>query len=121
MEAIGMFRKILLTVALCTIAGCGTLGLSLDSGIAVTTTFNPNCPIVLPGFEQQCAPRAQSATVVVKSADGSTEVTRFTTGADGKFGQALAPGNYVLEPQPLSDGTRAPAQTVTVQAARFED
>lgn len=55
------------------------------------------------------------ATVVVKTAAG-VEVARITTGSDGSFAVSLAPGSYVLFPQPV-DGLMGTAQPIPLTVA----
>ena len=75
--------------------------------------LGPTCPVQREG---ETCERPFVATVVVKSA--GSEVTRFTSGEDGRFTVLLSPGTYDLEP--LTEGgamlPRGESQTVTVQA-----
>lgn len=66
---------------------------SISSGIEGVTEAGPQCPTVSPGAA--CPDKAISATVAVLDPTG-TEITRFTSSADGTFRIALQPGTYTL-------------------------
>lgn len=85
------------------------------TGIGGTATAGPVCPVEKNPPDPACAPRpVAGAVLLIRDASGS-EVARTTTGADGTFFVALAPGGYVVEPQAVAGlmGT-ASSQTVTV-------
>jgi hypothetical protein len=85
------------------------------TGVGGTATSGPVCPVEKNPPDPNCAPRpVAGAVLLVRDASGA-QVARTTTGADGSFFIALAPGGYVLEPQPVAGlmGT-AGSQTVTV-------
>ncbi|MDP3998650.1 MAG: hypothetical protein Q8P89_03475 [bacterium] len=67
---------------------------SINSGITGKATLGPTCPVEKPG--EVCS-QPYRGMIVVKSSDGSGEITKFTTDAKGEFKVNLAPGSYVLE------------------------
>jgi hypothetical protein len=73
------------------------------SGIGVTGTAHagPTCPVAQPG-DPACADRPVSGAVLVVTTVAGAEVARATSAADGTFSVALAPGDYVLVPQPVT-------------------
>ena len=57
----------------------------------------PMCPVEREG--QPCPDKPYAAELVVQDAAGK-EVARLQAGTDGRFAVALAPGTYVLVPEP---------------------
>ncbi len=115
----------LLAALLSAAPGCQDLPIpaDLDSGITGAVVAGPQCPVVGPDSGPDCADQPLAATVVVKSADSRLEVTRFTTGADGRFRVPLYPGQYWLDPLPVSP-TGLPLgkpRSVTVVAGQFTE
>lgn len=85
------------------------------TGIRGTVVAGPVCPVETVPPDPGCAPRpVAGAVVLIQDADGS-EVVRVEGGADGSFFVQLAPGDYLVVPQPVEGllGT-AEAQAVTV-------
>ena len=74
------------------------------SGVRGVVTLGPLCPVQRE--DQPCPDRAFVATLVLRDASGS-ELDRVTSGVDGSYQIAAAPGVYVLDPQPL-DGRPLP-------------
>jgi len=95
----------------------------LDSGITGTVLAGPQCPVVGPNTGPECEDKPLAATIVVRSADGRTAVTRFTSDANGEFRVPLYPGSYVLDPQPVSPNGLpfGQPQSVEVAAGQFTD
>ena len=106
------------------IAGCGPGAaptrstVPTPSGSLVTVRgialAGPVCPVVTPsasGCEDRPVP---GAVLVFRPSPGGSEVGRATTGNDGRFVIRLAPGSYLLEPQPVVGllGTAPPAELV---------
>ncbi|MDD5527604.1 MAG: hypothetical protein PHO56_01340 [Patescibacteria group bacterium] len=89
------------------------------SGITGVSLIGPVCPVERIPPDPACAPRPYPALVIVKSADGTKEITRFNTDQNGKFKIGLPPGNYLLEPQGNNVYPRGIAQTVLVKAGVF--
>jgi hypothetical protein len=90
-----------------------------NSGIDGQVLIGPQCPVERPG-DPNCADKPYQATVIVENADGSHEITRFTSGADGRFRVALEPATYLLNPQSkTSPFPRGVPQIVTVEAGRY--
>ncbi len=89
-----------------------------NTGIQGIAEAGPQCPVVVRG--QPCPPRPIAATVAVQDPTGA-EVTRFTSGSDGRFQVSLPPGTYTLVEVPRSQGafpTLKPV-TVTVVAGQY--
>ena len=117
-------RHLLLYISSLFVAGCGLASTALlQSGIEGIALAGPQCAGPQPAVvSPDCEDKPVSATVVVYEEGGLLEVTRFTTGADGRFRVPLAPGVYRLDPQ--SDPSGFPfgsPQTVTVTAGGFTD
>ncbi len=66
------------------------------SGLEGVVTLGPLCPVQQLGVP--CPDRVYSATLVVLDTDG-VEVARVTSGGDGWYRVAVAPGEYTLVPQ----------------------
>src|SRR5881398_4081940 len=76
-----------------TMAACGTPAAQPGTGIRGTVQAGPTCPVER--INSPCPPRPLAATVVVRDTSGA-EVTRFHSGADGRFKVDLAPGSYSI-------------------------
>lgn len=119
-----MRRLVLAVVALSALAaGCagGPAPTSPpDTGIRGTVILGPTCPVEEAGASPCLTPLA--AELVVRSKDGSTEVARVASGADGRFELALPPGDYVIWPEPGENGFPvAQPLDVSVVAGRFTE
>lgn len=68
----------------------------INSGISGKISLGPTCPVVGPGMEKECQDKPYQTTVVVKTADGSKEVTRFISDNQGNFKVPLQPNSYQL-------------------------
>jgi hypothetical protein len=70
----------------------------------------PVCPVEKVPPDPACADRPVVGAVLVVRNSAGAEVARATTAADGTFSVALAPGDYVLVPQPAAGlmGTAQP-------------
>jgi hypothetical protein len=86
------------------------------SGIQGTVTLGPLQPVSREGEPNE---RPYEATVAVRTADGSREVTRFRSGADGRFHVSLSPSDYLLVPLAGDPFPTAPSQMVTVGKGGF--
>lgn len=86
------------------------------SGIEGTITLGPLKPVAQEGELNE---RPYEATVVVRTADGSREVARFRSDADGRFRVSLKPGDYLLEPLDGNPFPTSPSHIVTVQKEAF--
>ncbi|TMD17742.1 MAG: carboxypeptidase regulatory-like domain-containing protein [Chloroflexi bacterium] len=75
------------------VAACGTPAAQPGTGIQGTVQAGPTCPVER--INSPCPPRPLAATVVVRDGSGA-EVTRFHSGADGRFKVDLAPGSYTI-------------------------
>jgi hypothetical protein len=70
-------------------------------GVSGAVHAGPTCPVAQPG-DPACADRPVSGAVLVVTTAAGAEVARATSAADGTFSVALAPGDYILVPQPVS-------------------
>lgn len=88
-----------------------------SSGVVVTGTVHagPTCPVSQPG-DSACADRQIGGAVLVVTTTAGAEVARATSAADGTFSVALAPGDYILVPQPVS-GIMGTAQPIPFHVA----
>ena len=75
------------------VAACGTPAAQPGTGIQGMVQAGPTCPVER--IDSPCPPRPLEATVVVRDTSGA-EVTRFHSGADGRFKVDLAPGSYSI-------------------------
>lgn len=83
-----------------------------ESGIRGVVTAGPTCPVVTDPPDPNCAERpVAGAELVIRDANAA-QVARATSGADGRFAVALAPGAYEVSPQPVDGlmGTPAPLE-----------
>ena len=64
-------------------------------------TAGPTCPVERNPPDPACARRPVAGAVLVIQDRAGSEVARVTTGKDGRFSVALAPGAYRLVPQPV--------------------
>ena len=104
------------------VTGCSGVAAPSATGGGSTLTVSgsvhagPICPVERPG-DSGCAPRPVDGAIIVIERAAGGEVTRVTSAADGSFSVHLAPGDYRLVPQPVTNllGT-APALSVTVGA-----
>ena len=71
-------------------------GDALASGITGKILLGPTCPVVRPG-DPKCADKPYQTQIVVKTEDGSREVTRFSSNGKGEFRVRLPGGTYRLE------------------------
>src|ERR1700738_2018426 len=94
----------------------------LTSGISGQTLSSPGCPGPS-SLESPCPDLPVEATVIVKTADGSDELIRFTSSSDGAFTVRLAPNTYLLEPLRGGGAYPAPppAQVVEVKPDEFTE
>jgi len=90
-----------------------------ESGIEGQAVISPARPGPLREGMSGKAP--YKTTLVVWHADGNREVTRFETGADGRFRVALPPGTYRVGPPPQTGRflPRGSEETVTVVPGTF--
>jgi hypothetical protein len=72
----------------------------------------PVCPVERPG-DSSCAPRPVAGAKIVARGSGGTIAGSTASDATGLYFLPLAPGQYVIEPQPVA-GLMGTAQAVTV-------
>ncbi len=75
------------------LAACGAQPAQSGTGIQGIVQVGPTCPVER--INSPCPPHPIAATIVVRDGNGA-EVTRFRSGADGRFKVDLAPGTYTL-------------------------
>lgn len=118
---------LLVVFALSLLAGCGPeergtaspSPTSLNSGIRGTVLLGPTCPVQQADATPCLAPYA--AKLVITDSQGAV-VGEVTSGADGNFQIALAPGDYVIQPTAGDGGLpSALPQGVTVAPDQFID
>jgi hypothetical protein len=86
-----VLASIFVTLAL---AACGSQPAAAPgTGIQGMVQVGPTCPVER--INSPCPPHPLAATVVVRDGAGA-EVTRFNSGADGRFKVDLQPGTYRL-------------------------
>lgn len=112
--------RILIAVLVLLAAGCGQEPTApQDSGVEGTTMVDGGCP---PARDAPpCPDKPLAARIEVTRAGSGDAVVTVTSGEDGRFHIALAPGDYTLHPTNLA-GTPLPiAQPVDVHvdASRF--
>ena len=90
-----VFLLIILTLAM---AACGSQPAQAGTGIQGMVQVGPTCPVER--INSPCPPHPIAATIVVRDATGA-EVTRFTSGADGRFTVDLRPATYSLVGLPI--------------------
>jgi len=121
-----MVRMRVLLLAICFAAAglvpaaCGAPAATGDSGIEGQVTIGPMCPVER--VDQPCPDKPFQAEVTVESAANGREMLRFTSGADGRFRVALAPGTYRLVPRSPQGGAlpRAEPLEVSVPQGQYE-
>jgi hypothetical protein len=87
-------KRLIVPIALGLIlAACGTPAAQPGTGIQGMVQVGPTCPVEQ--LNSPCPPRPLGATIVVRDGNG-TVVTRFHSGADGRFKVNLAAGSYTL-------------------------
>jgi hypothetical protein len=89
------------------------------SGVTGVTLVDGGCPVSRVG--DACRDRPMAARVTVVDPRSGATVATVTTGADGVFRVALAPGTYELRPANLSGAAlpRPMPVTVTVPPGRY--
>jgi hypothetical protein len=89
----------------------GTASTTPGTGIEITATAGPVCPVEQQPPDPACAPRpVVGAAVAVRDASGG-EVATGQTDAAGTLSIELAAGEYVIEPAPV-DGLMGTAEAV---------
>ena len=89
------------------------------SGIEGQVRIGPVCPPSQEGTP--CPDEPYEATLIVRDAADGSELTSVQSAPDGMFRVDLAPGEYIVEPQPANPALPpyAEPQTVTVEQGRF--
>lgn len=110
-------RRALLTAALLTATGCGTV--STGSGAATGTVAgqvqsSPSCPVERVG--SPCPPRPVAGALVEASVTGH-RVGSTRTGPDGRFALSVPAGRVTLTATNAGGYRSQATKTVTVRAA----
>jgi hypothetical protein len=98
------------------LAGCAAgpaRSLVAGTGIAITASAGPTCPVERVPPDPACAPRPVADVTILVVDDQGKTVATVATGADGTVLVAVPAGDYVLQPQPV-DGMMGGAQPVNV-------
>jgi hypothetical protein len=83
-------------------AACGSQPAATPgTGIQGMVQVGPTCPVER--INSPCPPHPLAATIVVRDGAGA-EVTRFNSGADGRFQVDLQPGTYSLTGLTIGSG-----------------
>ncbi len=88
-----------------------------DSGVYGQVTIGPTCPVMQ--AENPCPDKPFQATLTVLSQADHQRVVQFQTDPGGLFREALAPGDYILQPESPSVMPHAPDQNFTVPPHGF--
>jgi hypothetical protein len=109
-------RRIFLLIILLGIISSGCI--PQNTGIQGQVLIGPMCPVAQQ--DNPCPDRPYPATLTILTMERK-KVKSFTADGDGLFQVKLAPGNYILRPDPpLSiPFPIAPEQTFTVVAGQF--
>jgi len=98
------------------VAGCGAgsaRSLVAGTGMAITATAAPTCPVERVPPDPACAPRPVANATIRVVDDQGTTVATVATGADGTVLVTVPAGDYVLQPESV-DGMMGGAQPVNV-------
>jgi hypothetical protein len=91
----------------------------ITSGIRGIVLLGPTCPVVRAAASPCLEP--YSARLVIMDGNGLV-VTEVTSGSDGRFEVALAPGEYTLVPAPAGDPfPNAKPASVSVTADEYTE
>lgn len=117
-----MTRVVALFTLVLLVAGCGGGSTTpsdspngrLAANLRVTVVASPVCPVERIPPDPACAPRPVEGAVLQISGTAETEIR---SGVDGLAAARLAPGDYLLTPEPVEGllGVAAP-QTFTIGA-----
>ena len=86
------------------------------SGIEGQVLIGPMCPVTQQG--QECPDQPYQATLTIQSRNG-LQIMQFQTDEQGNFRVALAPGEYILNPESPNGIPYAGDQTFIVEMGRF--
>ena len=94
-----MNKKIFLAPIVLLTLACSLFAtpMPIDSGITGKVLLGPICPVMIEG--QECPNQPYQATITVNSL-GNREIIQFQTDEQGNFKVPLAPGNFILHPEP---------------------
>jgi hypothetical protein len=114
--------QIALTALVVMLAGCAPIAPDGMSAVQVSVLAGPTCPVVSDPPDPDCDDRPiEGAEIIIQDEDGA-EVARMTTDGDGAAAIELAPGRYVLVPQPVEAllGTPPPVSVTVVSGVDAE-
>jgi hypothetical protein len=110
-------------ILLLLVTGVGACDQVSGSGaVTIVAVAGPTCPVVSDPPDPDCDDRPVDGAVIRVRDESGGEVARMTTDADGNATVELAPGRYVLVPQPVEGlmGTAAPIEVTLVEGMAGE-
>ena len=122
MNAGGIRRLAVVGLVATLLAACGPSSASVPPGTGIhgTVTLGPTCPVEKVGEPPCVTPYA--ATLVITSAEDDSVVARVSSGPDGAFSVDVPPGDYVINPEPGSNGLPfGQPVDVTVEAGAYTE
>lgn len=115
--------RFLVLLAVISLAACQAPGAGPTAPAPVEVSgvvrAGPVCPVVTQPADPACDDRLVSGAVMLVTTPDGREVARATSGDDGGFTLHLAPGDYVVVPQPV-DGLMGTAAAVDVRVVAGE-
>jgi hypothetical protein len=77
-------------------------------------TSSPTCPVETVPPDPACAARPLAGATVIATDPAGHEVARAVSRVDGSYSLALAPGTYMITPQPLGGHMLRPPEGKSV-------
>lgn len=109
--------RLLILAIVTLLAACTPAPRAEDLTLRVVVVAGPTCPVVSDPPDPNCDDRPVEGAVILVHDEGGGEVARMTTDANGDALAGLAPGTYVLVPQPVEGlmGTAGPVEISIVE------
>lgn len=117
-----MRAPVLLIVLLVIVGGCQTPAPSGGEAVRILALAGPTCPVVSDPPDPDCEERPVEGAVIVVADEDGAEVARMTTDGEGSASVELAPGSYLLVPQPVEGlmGTAVPIEITVAHGVAGE-